>query len=129
MKEVCVEAFQSSNRIESNQIESNGIKNGYNGILTVIWYHHGHRSKQSFQVIWQFSSPCIPRVHCNKSSTRWNQSDLTALKHEPRCLKNKKQWLIDSEAIRNLKDGAVITDAEILLHKSPPVYLSLGKMA
>lgn len=61
----------------------------------VVGYHHGYRSEQSLQVIWQFGSTCVAWVHSNKSCTGCDEFDLSTLKHESRHLMEMTQCLIN----------------------------------
>ena len=43
-----------------------------------IWYHHGNRPEHGFEVVGQFCSPSISRIHCDENTACINQVYFTA---------------------------------------------------
>ena len=44
---------------------------------SVIRYHHGDTTEKCFQVIREFSTPGVPRVHGNKHTESWKNFYVT----------------------------------------------------
>lgn len=42
--------------------------------------------EESFQILWQFSTASIPRVHCNENSNSWFQDDVLSQEIKPLLL-------------------------------------------
>ena len=57
--------------------------------LTVVGHHHRHGSEEGLQVIGQFGTTCVSRVHRDESRRGRIQLDLSTLEHEPLQLKRK----------------------------------------
>lgn len=52
------------------------------GDKSVVGDHHGYGSEEGFQVVGEFGSACITRVHGDESGARHDQLYLSSLEHE-----------------------------------------------